>query len=299
MAITAWGNPGIRIFLGAGDGTFPKQIFYAMDNYSLPMSIATDDFNNDGILDLVVAAQDLDYIVVSMGYGNGTFADLTIYHMPNGSHPSWIVVNDFDNDHIRDIAVANRDQNHIGILFGYGNGTFGDLRIYSTGNNSHPCSITVGDFNQDQSMDIAVANQFGRTIGVFLGYGNGTFSSQTTYFTGSASMLRLINVGDLNHDFVLDIAFTDQDKNDGNIGVFYGYGDGTFLTTAKRYSTGYNSQPSSIAITDINNDGRLDMVVTNKKNDSIDIMLGDKSEAFGSQTVFSTIVSILNRLQWL
>ena len=212
MAITAWGNPGIRIFLGAGDGTFPKQIFYAMDNYSLPMSIATDDFNNDGILDLVVAAQDLDYIVVSMGYGNGTFADLTIYHMPNGSHPSWIVVSDFNNDHIRDIAVANRDQNHIGILFGYGNGTFKDVRIYSTGNNSGPCSITVEDFNQDHLMDIAVANQFSRTIGVFLGYGNGTFSSQTTYSTGSKSMLFSINVGDLNNDSVLDIAFTDQDR---------------------------------------------------------------------------------------
>ena len=45
-------------------------------------------------------------------------------------------------------------------------------------------AVAVGDFNNDRRLDIVVANYWTNNIGVFLGDGNGTFSSQKTYSTG-------------------------------------------------------------------------------------------------------------------
>ena len=52
---------------------------------------------------------------------------------------------------------------------------FANLMTYSTGNQSGPWGISVGDFNNDHRSDIVVANSNTNNIGVFLGYGNGTF----------------------------------------------------------------------------------------------------------------------------
>ncbi|CAF5105621.1 unnamed protein product, partial [Rotaria sp. Silwood1] len=54
---------------------------------------------------------------------------------------------------------------------------------YSTG--TSPNSVAVGDFNNDTHLDIVVANSKGNTVSVLLGYGNGSFTDQTTYSTGS------------------------------------------------------------------------------------------------------------------
>ncbi|CAF1681785.1 unnamed protein product [Adineta ricciae] len=68
------------------------------------------------------------------------------------------------------IAVANYGTNNIGICFNYGNGTFQDHILYSTIHNSNPSSIVVGDLNNDQSLDIIVANSNHQNIDIFLNY---------------------------------------------------------------------------------------------------------------------------------
>ncbi|CAF4396470.1 unnamed protein product, partial [Rotaria sordida] len=93
--------------------------------------------------------------------------------------------------------------------------------------------------------------------------------------------------GDINNDGILDIAISDFGSGKGNIGILYGLDSGTFLVS-KIYSTGINTDPSSIAICDIDNDGRLDFIVSNSNKNNIGIMLRDKSEPLGKQTTFST-----------
>ncbi|CAF1335099.1 unnamed protein product [Adineta ricciae] len=68
------------------------------------------------------------------------------------------------------IAVANYGTNNIGIFFNYGNGTFQDHILYSTIHNSNPPSIVVGDLNNNQSLDIIVANSNHQNIDIFLNY---------------------------------------------------------------------------------------------------------------------------------
>src|SRR5256885_667338 len=101
----------------------------------------------------------------------------------SSSQPRSVAVADLNNDHHLDIVIANYGTNSIGILLGFGNGSFQDQTTYSTGYDSIPYSLAVADFNKDNQLDIAVANYGTDNIGILLGYSNGTFASQITYTT--------------------------------------------------------------------------------------------------------------------
>jgi hypothetical protein len=210
-----------------------------------------------------------------------------LYRLPKGSSPVWIVVGDFNNDTISDLVIANRGTNNIGILLGNGDGTFKNMTTYSTGNRSSPSSIAIADLDNDNHVDIVVTNAGTKNIAIFFGYGNGTFTSPIMYAARPDSSLSSIVVDDINNDTILDIAVSDFGNGYGNIGVFYGLGNRTFLV-AKMYFTGVKTQVWSIAIKDFNNDGRPDFAATLSRRDKIGIMLGDKSEPFGQYTAFST-----------
>jgi hypothetical protein len=277
----------IDILLGYPNGSFQAYTRYWTGYSSLPVSVATADFNRDNKLDIVVANQNSGDVGIFFGYGNGTFAEQVSYWMLYGSHPVWVVVGDFNSDTFLDIAVANGVGNNIGVLLGYGNGSFTKIAYFSTGNSSGPDSIAIGDLNNDNHMDIAVTNRNGQNVGIFFGYGDGTFGPQITYSTGSKSDLTSITVGDVNNDKILDILVSDMSDGAGNIAVLYGFGNGNFMIP-KIYSTGLNSQPTSIVICDFNNDSRADLAISYSNKDSIGIMLRYKSEPFAAQTTFST-----------
>jgi hypothetical protein len=74
-----------------------------------------------------------------------------------------------------DIAVSHSGTGIISIFLGYGNLTFTDQKTCSTGSLSSPYSIAVGDLNNDTLVDMVVANYGTDSVGVFLGYGNGSF----------------------------------------------------------------------------------------------------------------------------
>ena len=253
----------------------------------LQFSLQLADFNQDGNQDLVVANTDNDSVGILLGYGNGSFAQQLLYPMPEESSPVWIVIGDFNNDNISDLAVANRQGNNIGILIGIGDGNFKNVTTYSTGNRSAPSSIAIGDFDKDNCLDIAVINAGTKTVGTFFGYCNGTFSSQVTYAARADSTLTEIIVEDFNNDNILDIAITDFGNGNGNIAVLYGLGNRKFLIP-KMYSTGFKTTVPWIAAKDLNNDGWMDFVVSISKKDMIGIMLHDNIEPLGMQTTFST-----------
>jgi hypothetical protein len=276
----------VSVFLGYGNGIFAEQMLYST-NSSSPISIADGDFNNDGRLDIVVANPANNYIGISFGFGNGSFAEQIPYWMPDSSTPVCVVVNDFNNDNIQDIAVANSNGSSIGILLGYYDGSFSNVTTYSTGDNSHPRSIATGDINKDSWMDIVVVYTYSQTVGIFFGYGNGTFSPQKTYSMGNSSSFSSIALAKINSDTILDIIVTDYGNGDCYVGILYGLIDGNFAAL-QTYSTGSSSNPVSVAIHDFNNDSRVDLAVANSNIDTVGIMLQGTITPFGAQTTFST-----------
>ena len=74
---------------------------------------------------------------------------------------------DLNNDYQFDIIIANNGTDNFGILYGYNNGNFTSMKIYSTGYNSRPSSIGIGDINNDNKLDIIVTKSFKNQIGLF------------------------------------------------------------------------------------------------------------------------------------
>ncbi|CAF5122698.1 unnamed protein product, partial [Rotaria sp. Silwood1] len=87
----------------------------------------------------------------------------------NDSRPQSLVISDFNNDGLMDIGLVNSRANNIGIFLGYGNISFANQVIYSTGLYSSPCSMAVGDFNNDARVDLAFASCVSNNVGVILG----------------------------------------------------------------------------------------------------------------------------------
>ena len=244
IVITNVGTNNIGVLLGYGNGSFAAIVTYSIETSSLPFSVAVSDLNHDNRLDIVEANSGTDSIGVLLGNGDGTFSAVQLYSTGTGSEPLSLVLTDLNNDSQLDIVVANYGTNDVAILFGYGNGTFGNQIVFSTGFSSSPYWVSIGDFNNDNRTDIATANFGTNNVGILLGNGDGTFATVVSYTTGDGSQPRCIQVGDFNNDNILDLAVTSS-AND-LVSLLFGYGDGTFLLGVPdpnwyRFSTDWNS----------------------------------------------------------
>ena len=82
---------------------------------------------------------------------------------------------------------------------------------------SRPHHITMGDFNQDGHLDLAVANSGSDNIGIFINHGNGTFLDQWSVPTGYGSRPFSVAAGHFDEDTNLDLVVAHYGLN--SIGV--------------------------------------------------------------------------------
>ncbi|CAF4907610.1 unnamed protein product, partial [Rotaria sp. Silwood1] len=221
---------------------------------------------------------------VLYGLGNGKFLVPKIYSTGVNSDPSSLAIGDFDNDGRQDFVVSNSKKNNIGIMLRNKSEPFGKQTTFSMGKNAKPYSVVVSDFNHDDQLDIAVANYMANNVSIFLGHGNGSFAKQVNYSTGLYSGPKSMAVGDFNHDKQVDIVVVNS--NTSNIYIFLGNGNGTF-TFSQSYLTGQSSEPSSVAVADLNKDNQTDIVVTNSGTSNVLVFFGLDNGKFSSPKSYS------------
>jgi dienelactone hydrolase len=240
-----------------------------------PAAVAVGDFNHDGKLDMAVANNASASVSILLGKGHGMFKSAADYGLGFGSHhPNSAAVGDFNGDGKLDLVVANGGSNDVSVFLGNGDGTFRAAVDYVTNSDLdsvEPSSVTVGDFNRDGNLDLAVANPGG--LSVLLGNGDGTFKPFVSYAAGSTPFW--VAAGDFNRDGKLDLVVANEGSN--NISVLLGKGDGTF-EAAVNYATG--SKPASVAVGDFNADGKLDLAVANLGSNSVSVLLGNGDGTF-------------------
>ena len=164
---------------------------------------------------------------------------------------------------------------------GSGDATFGKQITYSTSSGANPQYVCTEDVNNDNRIDIIIADVGLDGVDVLLGYGNGSFSSMTSYSTGIGSNPYWIALGDLNDDNVLDIVSANYGTD--SIGILLGNGNGSFALTG-RYSA---YEPFSVAVGYINNDNHSDIVVSTSSG-WVRILLGQGNSTFIFNTEYLT-----------
>jgi hypothetical protein len=249
---------------------------------TLPLSVVSGDFNQDGNLDLATANQGADTVSILIGDGIGGFAAATSVAV--GVTPSAISSGDFNNDGILDLATANQTAGTISVLIGNGTGAFA-VSNYTVGTN--PNSIATGDFNSDGKLDlVSTSDNIDGTVSVLFGTGAGVFSSASSFAAGNNQSSVLS--GDFNADGYLDIAvLLNHPSQAGEISLLFGDGLGGFLTP--KLHTIANS-PTMFASGDFNNDGRLDFVTANNNVDTqISVLLSNNSGSYATSQAINLL----------
>jgi hypothetical protein len=151
--------------------------------------------------------------------------------------------------------------------------------------NSNAFSVTTGDFNGDGRPDVAAGASAPGGIAVLINNGEGGFGAPTIYpiFASHTD----ITTGDFNNDGKLDIVAVNN-NDPGTVTVLLGTGTGSFGAPILSLSGGKG--PYYLDKGDFNNDGKLDLAVSNTFDTAgpernIAILLGDGT---GSFTVGST-----------
>ncbi len=277
----------VGVLLNAGTGTFPATATtYASGATSGNASaVAVGDVNADGKADIVVLNTNDSTVGLLLGSGTGTFQAATTYVVGSYAYPTGLALADVNNDGRADVLVANNTTSSVGVLLSRSTGGLGTATQLSTGSRS-PQSLTAGDMNGDGKPDIIFGSSAGEVV-VLLNSGTGTFTATMApaYPSGGSSVQR-VRVGDVNADGKLDVVTANTFEN--SVSVLLGTGTGS-LGTAASYSAGSNSGLTSVALGDLNKDGRLDLVSANYSINSAGVLLGQGAGAFpATATLFST-----------
>jgi hypothetical protein len=254
----------VGFLLNYGNGTF-----HAPGFSSFLKILTVADINNDNHLDIIIANENEKKVSVIFIYDGFKFSPQTNSSFLSIEPPEFLTVADINGDSKPDIVFVNQLAHTVGVLFGFGNGTFHSLTTYLTGDGSYPKFVSVVDVNQDDKPDIIVVNHRRKNVGVFLNYGDGTFPPQTIYST-RGDIPRCLSVVDLNGDNKPEIIVANQGSNDIDIFVNIGYGQFYIETT---YSTGLDSRPVFISVVDVNGDDKLDIIVANGKARNVGVLL--------------------------
>jgi hypothetical protein len=107
LAVDNWNSGTVSVLLGNGDGTFrPAQPRDYDAGPDFPNTLATGDFRQTGVLDLVVTNRNSAVVSILLGNGDGTFQAPCSYDA--GLFPAGLsVAGDFNGDGFPDLAFSN------------------------------------------------------------------------------------------------------------------------------------------------------------------------------------------------
>ena len=163
LAVVNQGSNNISILLSSVDQNLNVTLVEApnspMPVGTTPVAIAAGDLNADGVPDLAVVNQGDNSVSVLLGSTNldGTFTAATGSPLPTATTPAGIVVANFANGTVPDIAVTNKGSNTLGVYLGLGKGTFASRIELNTP--AGPSALIASPLTTSGLPDVALVSQ--------------------------------------------------------------------------------------------------------------------------------------------
>jgi hypothetical protein len=250
----------IGVLLGNGDGTFQPPIVSNLTPSptgfpSLTGVMAIGDFNGDGAPDLAVGDRANNVIDILLGNKSGSFTQSDI--LPQGVSSFDLHAVDLNHDgHLDLVALGGPASGGFVIYFGNGDGTFPSSVLHEVGAGFQGFLV---DVDKDGLPDIlAELNTTGTLTQIIFLKGNadGTFDSPVV-IGQLPNNVGLVDVGDFNHDGILDLEVTNQT----GVGILLGQSGlsfGSMITSLSggNRMIGFSGAPAQA---DFNKDGNPDL----------------------------------------
>jgi len=204
LVVANFNTSTVEVLMGNGTGSFSQPTMTIMSIETNPLGVAAADFNRDGFDDFTVANSGDGTVAVFLNNTNGGFPAAQTYLVPGS--PSAVAAVDLNEDGCPDLAVTSAIDSTVTVLLNQKAGACASVFTlaspYPTG--PRPIALASGDWNKDGASDLVVANHDGKTVTVFLGYGDGTLVNSETYPVGNEP--QSVAVGDFNGDSWPDLA---------------------------------------------------------------------------------------------
>ena len=264
---------------GAATPSFaPQQAFATGSN---PVFVIVADINGDGKPDMIATNYDQASVSVLLnttaaGAATPTFTGQQTF--ATGATPFSIAAADLNGDGKPDLIVGNVQDNTISVLLnttvaGALTPSFAAKQTFDTGNG--PLSVAAADINGDGKPDVIETNLFDHTVSILVnttepGSAAATFAVRTSFAAGTSPVS--VRAVDMNGDGKPDLIVADRANA---VSVLLNTSTPGSVTssfaTYLPFPAGIG--PESVAVTDVNGDGKADLIVANLSDNTVSVLL--------------------------
>jgi hypothetical protein len=312
------GSRNVVVFFQSQDGRFdgPPLDLDLGEGSSLD-SLAIGDIDGDGLLDAALADSLRREVIVLRSSGPGTFSPLlhrdetTCLEARAGSEAVLggagltdgavsLSVADLDRDGDLDLVMAHLDAPSATVFFQASPGRFGAAEALDSSDlTSGSRAVATGDLDGDGLVDLAVASDLPSSNRAVLFRQSadrpGTFEQREVLDVGGGRDILDLDIFDVDGDGHTDVILAVADRTPagpGALRLLFGDGAGSFEAHEVSADESLFADPAAVRATDIDGDGRLDLVSANTRSNTVTVFRQMAARSFALDTILPAVIPL-------